>query len=171
MPSSATASPALRLVTPAPASATSPEISWPGQPTGSTICPWYQCRSEPQMPQWRTRTTTSPAAGVGRGTSSTASVPGARQKAARISAAGHAARRGSRQVQRLGEAAAEAAGRMARESAGEHTRAAADGDGRGHLHVALAREVDDRELERTSLRLAPRLPQQPPEGTIETSAR
>src|SRR2546425_2151150 len=56
----------------------------PGQTDGIMICSWYQCRSEPQMPQLRTRTRTSPGPGVGRGTSSTTSRPTPRQKAARM---------------------------------------------------------------------------------------
>src|SRR5437660_7308778 len=84
MPSSATGSPGLSAVTPAPTSATSPAISCPGQTDGIIIWSWYQCRSEPQMPQLRTRTTTSPGPGTGRGTSSTTSLPTARQKAARM---------------------------------------------------------------------------------------
>src|SRR5437763_5996730 len=84
MPSSATGSPALRLVTPVPTSATSPAISWPGQTLGIIIWSWYQWRSEPQMPQFRTRTTTSPTSGVGRSTSSSTTFPAPRQKAACI---------------------------------------------------------------------------------------
>src|SRR6266436_10307933 len=84
MPSSATGSPGSSATTPPPTSATSPAISWPGQTDGIIIWSWYQCRSEPQMPQLRTRTTTSPGPGTGRGTSSTTSLPTARQKAARM---------------------------------------------------------------------------------------
>ena len=38
--------------------ATSPTISWPGQTGGGGNPPWNQCRSLPQMPQARTRTST-----------------------------------------------------------------------------------------------------------------
>src|SRR5947209_20631551 len=56
----------------------------PGQTDGIIIWSWYQCRSEPQMPQLRTRTRTPPGPGVGRGTSWTTSRPTPRQKAARM---------------------------------------------------------------------------------------
>src|SRR4029077_149588 len=84
MPSSATRSPARSVVTADPTSATSPAISCPGHDCGTIISPWYQCRSEPQMPQLRTATTTSSGPGVGRGSSSTTTVCGPRQSAPRI---------------------------------------------------------------------------------------
>src|SRR5215468_4935816 len=84
MPSSVTRSPSRSPRTAAPTSATSPAISWPGQTVGTIIVSWYQCRSVPQMPQLRTATTTSSGPGVGPATSSSTTVPGPRQNAARI---------------------------------------------------------------------------------------
>src|SRR5262245_28964668 len=84
MPSRATRSPARNVVTAVPTSATSPAISCPGHDCGTIISPWYQCRSEPQMPQLRTATTTSSGPGVVRGISSTTTVCGPRQSAPRI---------------------------------------------------------------------------------------
>src|SRR5262249_35666344 len=84
IPSRATRSPARNVVTAVPTSATSPAISCPGHDCGTIISPWYQCRSEPQMPQLRTATTTSSGPGAGRGISSTTTVCGPRQSAPRI---------------------------------------------------------------------------------------
>src|SRR5262249_36362604 len=84
MPSNATRSPARNVVTAVPTSATSPAISCPGHDCGTIISPWYQCRSEPQMPQLRTTTTTSSGPGVGRGISSTTTVCTPRHSAPRI---------------------------------------------------------------------------------------
>src|SRR5262249_32552428 len=80
----ATRSPACSVVTAVPTSATSPAISCPGHDCGTIISPWYQCRSEPQMPQLRTATTTSSGPGVGHGISSTTTVCGPRQSAPRM---------------------------------------------------------------------------------------
>src|SRR5262245_573334 len=92
MPSRATRSPACNVVTAVPTSATSPAISCPGHDCGTIISPWYQCRSEPQMPQLRTATTTSSGPGVGRGISSTTTVCGPRQSAPRMVAVASAPR-------------------------------------------------------------------------------
>ena len=61
--------PGFRSVTPLPTDATSPPISWPRISGGTRflLFPRKPSRSEPQTPAARTRTTTSPALGLGSG--------------------------------------------------------------------------------------------------------
>src|SRR5581483_10829517 len=84
MPSTATRSPGLTRRTALPTSATTALISCPGHTCGSGMPPWYQCRSEPQMPQRRICSRTSSGAGSGTAISSTTTRPGSRANAARM---------------------------------------------------------------------------------------
>ena len=84
-----TGSPTSQPDTPEPSAATSPANSWPITVPGGSVC--AACRSEPQMPQSRTRRSSSPGSGSGRGTSSTARRPASLSTAART---GHLLERG-----------------------------------------------------------------------------
>jgi hypothetical protein len=74
--------PAAMPVTPVPQVTTSPAISCPGHTAGGREPPLNQCRSLPQIPQARTRSTTSPATGSGGATSRSSRRPASGQNAA-----------------------------------------------------------------------------------------